>query len=419
MEGLAANRLRALLEAAVVLSSEREPDTVLERIVDVARDVIGARYAALAVWAGNQIQDFITSGLSAREILLIGDLPKGHGLLGAVLAEGKVIRLPRLSDDPRSFGFPPNHPPMESFLGIPVEYKGEILGHLYLTEKRGQREFTDEDELLGVGLAALAATAMKNATWSAAEQRRIAELEQIDRLRRDFLAIASHELAQPTTTAVGYLETLDAQWDALDDERRREFVRRALRQGKELRSRLDTALDVSRAEEGHLSIELAPFDLADALAETVDLLPPEDQRRLDVAARPAPCEGDRRRVVRVIHNLLTNALKYSPAGSRVQVETAPTAAGAELLVRDTGVGFPPEEAERLFERYYRLQPTGPATNPTGIGLGLYLCRQIVEAHGGTICGHSDGIGCGATFRFELPHDGVPAPPAVQKGQKRT
>jgi signal transduction histidine kinase len=398
VEGLAANRLRTLLEAALVLSSEREPDHVLERIVDVARDVVGARYAALAVWQAERIDDFITSGLTARDILLIGDLPKGHGLLGAVLAEGKLIRLPDLTADVRSVGFPDRHPSMRSFLGVPVDYKGEILGHLYLTEKRGAAEFTDEDELLATGLAALAATAMKNAAWAAAEQVRVAELERLDRLRRDFLAIASHELAGPTTAAVGLMHTLDAQWPTFKEEERRDLLRRALRQGRELVSRLDTALDVSRAEEGRLTIDALDIDLSDVVNAAIELLPPEAIERMQLADRPTPCRGDNKRLVRVVHNLLTNAIKYSPAASPISVELTPQPDGAELVVADHGHGFDPEDGDRLFERYYRAIGVGAP----GAGLGLYVSKQIVDAHGGWIAAESDGLGTGAAFRCFIP-----------------
>jgi len=410
VEALGANRLRTLLEAAVALSSEREPDLVLERIVDVARDVVGARYAALAVWQADHIDDFITSGLTAREILLIGELPKGHGLLGAVLDEGKLIRLPNLMVDDRAVGFPSNHPVMRSFLGVPVEFKGELLGHLYLTEKRGADEFTDEDELLATGLAALAATAMKNAAWADAEQRRVAELEQLDRLRRDFLAIASHELAGPTTAAVGLLETLSAQWDAFDDAQRQDIVSRALRQGRELVSRLETALDVSRAEEGRLRIEPDEIDLSEVAQAAIDLLAGNAAERVQMAARRAVCFGDRKRLIRVAHNLLTNAVKYSPAGSPIVVEVAPREGGAELAVADRGRGFPPGEAERLFERYYRADDN---LTP-GAGLGLYVSRQIVDAHGGVIEAESDGPGAGSVFRFWIP--GEDASPVIGDGE---
>lgn len=398
MEGLAANRLRTLLEAAVALSSEREPDLVLERIVDVARDVVGARYAALAVWQAEHIDDFITSGLTAREILLIGDLPKGHGLLGAVLAEAKLIRLPDLTTDDRSVGFPENHPAMRSFLGVPVEYKGEILGHLYLTEKRGASEFTEEDELLATGLAALAATAMKNAAWAAGEQERVAEYERLDRLRRDFLAIASHELAGPTTAAVGLMETLDAQWELFSEDERRDILGRALRQGRELVARLDTALDVSRAEEGRLTVDAAEIDLSEVVRAAIDLLPVEAVARVNLADRATPCRGDYKRLVRVVHNLLTNAVKYSPSDTLISIELTPQADGAELTVADQGRGFEPEDSDRLFERYYRAL----GSHAPGAGLGLYVSKQIIDAHGGWIVAESSGPDEGSVFRFWIP-----------------
>lgn len=409
VEPLVAARLRTFLEAAAALSSEREPDVVLGRIVDVARDVVGARYAALAVWTGSRIRDFITSGLTAREILLIGELPEGHGLLGAVPAAAKPVRLPDLTADPRSVGFPPNHPPMHSFLGVPVEYKGEILGHLYLTEKREAPEFTAEDELLATGLASMAAVALTNARWAEGEQRRIAELEDLDRVRRDFVAVASHELAQPVTVVQGFLQTVVDQWGDMGDERRRELIDRALRNARELSSRLETALDVTRMDDGELQITVEDTDLAVVAADTVGLLPLDDQRRITVAARPAPCPGDRRRLGRVVSNLITNALKYSPPDTTVEVETAPSGDGVELIVVDRGIGFTADQRDRLFDRYYRTATA--VASAAGIGLGLYASQQIAIAHGGLITADSAGPDRGSVFRLWLPahtaDDGVP------------
>jgi signal transduction histidine kinase len=374
---------------------------VLDRIVSVARDVIGARYAALAVWEDDRIDDFITSGITAREILLIGDLPKGHGLLGAVLQEGRTIRLPDLAADSRSSGFPVNHPPMTSFLGVPVDYKGDIIGHLYLTEKRDSAEFTDEDELLASGIAALAATAMMNARWAEAEQQRVADLMELDRLRRDFVAIASHELASPTTILVGFLETLVEQWEGLSEDDRQDFVGRALRNGRELVSRLETALDLSRVEEGRLQIDGEVFDLTSIVPDVANLLTLAEQERLDVTSTSAFCYGDRRRLLRVAHNLISNAFKYSDETSPVTVRVGPARDGAELVVVDKGRGFEHEESELLFQRYYRSD-AGMVDRVKGVGLGLYVSREIVHAHGGEITARSPGAGGGATFRVWIP-----------------
>src|SRR5205823_10849246 len=133
------NRHRRLLEAALVLTSEHSPAVVLQRIVELAAELTGARYAALGVIAagGGSLSAFLTTGLGPEERAAIGPLPEGHGILGVIIEDPRPLRLAEISDDPRSVGFPPNHPPMHSFLGAPVKARGKVFGNLYLTEKQG------------------------------------------------------------------------------------------------------------------------------------------------------------------------------------------------------------------------------------------------------------------------------------------
>ena len=160
-----AHRLRLLVDAGIFVSRELHLDDVLDRIVQTAATVIGSRYAALGVIdeAGSGLSKFVFTGLSAFDKEHIGKLPVGRGLLGALIADPQPICLPDLSKDPRSVGFPPNHPPMKTFLGVPVHARGKVFGNLYLTEKNGGEHFTDEDERLAVVLAGQAGVAIENA----------------------------------------------------------------------------------------------------------------------------------------------------------------------------------------------------------------------------------------------------------------
>src|SRR5438067_2509743 len=129
-------RLAALSEAAIAITSELSPDRVLQRIADIARELIGSRYAALGVADGQgRIRQFLTSGLTAEQRLAIGPLPRGRGLLGVLIHEGRPLRVPTITRHPRSSGFPPGHPPMTALLGVPVVARGEVLGALYFTDR--------------------------------------------------------------------------------------------------------------------------------------------------------------------------------------------------------------------------------------------------------------------------------------------
>ncbi|TAM91346.1 MAG: GAF domain-containing protein [Jatrophihabitans sp.] len=159
----AEDRLRALLEATDLITSDLSLENVLVHIAEAARTVADARYAALGVIAADGgLERFIHSGIDDEVARAIGPLPQGKGLLGALIRDPRPIRLENLADDPRSVGFPPNHPPMRSFLGVPVVVRDEVFGNLYLTESRNGA-FSEEDESLVASLARAAATAISNA----------------------------------------------------------------------------------------------------------------------------------------------------------------------------------------------------------------------------------------------------------------
>ncbi|MFJ2666386.1 GAF domain-containing sensor histidine kinase [Nocardia fluminea] len=156
-----------LIEAMLVVTSGLDLDDTLRSIVHTAIELVGAEYGALGVREtdknSNQLSEFVYEGIDDRTRVLIGDLPRGHGVLGVLIQEPKPIRLSTLSDHPSSVGFPPNHPPMSTFLGVPVKVRDEVFGNLYLTEKAGGQEFTEDDEVVVQALAAAAGIAISNA----------------------------------------------------------------------------------------------------------------------------------------------------------------------------------------------------------------------------------------------------------------
>ncbi|MEY4131257.1 MAG: hypothetical protein RLZZ31_1381 [Actinomycetota bacterium] len=178
------NDLDQLLKAIVAVGSEHELPTVLRRIVDSATELSGAKWGALGVLdeTGTFLSQFLYSGIDEETAKKIGDLPSGRGILGLLIVEPTPIRIPHIRNHPERFGFPPNHPEMDSFLGVPIRVRGEVFGNLYLTGK--DEDFTDKDEELVVGLATAAGVAIENARL----QARIGELhvvEDRERIARD------------------------------------------------------------------------------------------------------------------------------------------------------------------------------------------------------------------------------------------
>ena len=192
------SRIMAAYEAALEIASELEPDTVLQRIADVARKVVPARYSALGV-AGEdgKVHTFITSGISNQERLAIGDIPQGHGLIGELIVNRQPLLVDDISAHPRSVGFPPNHPPMKTLLGVPIVLGNRVLGDLYLTEPVNSDVFTEEDLAALTILAVHAAQAIDRAQLFASvrENQRRAE-EQRDHLEVILNSMGSAVLIQ-------------------------------------------------------------------------------------------------------------------------------------------------------------------------------------------------------------------------------
>jgi signal transduction histidine kinase len=171
-------RLGALLDAVVAIGADLDLRSTLQRIVEAACRLAGARYGALGVIGSDRmLMEFITHGVDAQTHAAIGDLPRGHGVLGLLIEEPRPIRLDDITRHPRAYGFPPNHPPMHSFLGVPVRIRDQVFGNLYLAEKHGGGQFNQEDEDMVVALAVAAGAAIDNARLFAQARRRQRWLE--------------------------------------------------------------------------------------------------------------------------------------------------------------------------------------------------------------------------------------------------
>ena len=187
MSSLAGPRsLRQLLDAVLTVGSDLDLPAMLRRIIECAVGLVDASYGALGVLdeTGTKLSQFITVGIDDDTHKTIGSLPEGHGILGLLIVDAKPLRLPDISEHPDSYGFPPGHPPMRSFLGVPIRVRGQVFGNLYLTDKGSAEVFSDVDEELVVGLAAAAGVAIENARLNT-KLHALALVEDRDRIARD------------------------------------------------------------------------------------------------------------------------------------------------------------------------------------------------------------------------------------------
>lgn len=216
----AQERLTSLLDAVMAVTADLELSEVLTRIVRSACELVDAKYGALGVLGPDRehLVEFVTRGLTQEQHDAIGDLPSGHGVLGLLIREPRPRRLPDLGGHPDFYGFPPNHPPMHSFLGTPVRIRDEVFGNLYLTEKQGAAEFTTDDEAILVALAAAAGIAIENARqyeWSRRQRRWLQTTGEVTQLlfegrgegaAMDFLAQRIRELSQAELAMVALFD---------------------------------------------------------------------------------------------------------------------------------------------------------------------------------------------------------------------
>jgi signal transduction histidine kinase len=207
-----AERLRRLVEVGIALSSELSLETLLRRLIETAVELTGARYGALGVIdrLGTGLEQFIVVGIEADMQSTIGELPHGRGILGVLIRERQSLRLEELGEDPRSVGFPPGHPPMNTFLGVPIMLRGTAFGNLYLTEKSGREAFSEDDEEIVRLLAAQAAVAIENARLYESSRRWSRQLESLNEVSEAL--VTETELAQLLDLAATRLrDLLDAR----------------------------------------------------------------------------------------------------------------------------------------------------------------------------------------------------------------
>ncbi|MET0729522.1 MAG: GAF domain-containing protein [Acidimicrobiales bacterium] len=181
-----ASSLQQLMDAVLTIGSDLDLPAMLRRIIQCAADLVDAQYGALGVLddTRKRLSEFITVGIDEDGRREIGSLPQGHGILGLLIVDAEPLRLPDLNVHPDSYGFPPNHPPMTSFLGVPIRVRNEVFGNLYLTDKRSEAEFSDLDEELVIALAGAAGVAIENARLHAKVNAMLL-LEDRERIARD------------------------------------------------------------------------------------------------------------------------------------------------------------------------------------------------------------------------------------------
>ena len=367
---------QALVQAGIAITSELSLDAVLQTLIRIAAELTGARYSALGVIdrSGRELNRFVTYGIDDATRATIGDLPRGRGVLGVLIADARPLRLDDLTTDPRAVGFPPNHPPMRSFLGVPVMTRGVAFGNLYLAEKQTGSCFSEEDEETVTLLAAQAAVAIENAGSVQRDAlRRAVQAQEAERRR---LARELHdETGQALTSMLLGLSAVERAETA--DE-----ARLAVGELRELV--VGTLQSVRR-----LAVELRPSALDDfglepalrRLGQTV-----KESGAVDVQVETRL--GSERllpevetAVYRIVQEALTNVVKHASA-ERVSIVVTRMPGKLIVIIEDDGAGFD--------------QDARP-----GEGLGLLGMRERVQLLDGSLSIDASR-GAGTALTVELP-----------------
>jgi signal transduction histidine kinase len=378
--------LLALHDAGTGILGELDLEAVLQRVVDRARDLVGAKYGALSLVGDDEhISAFLTSGITAEERARMGPLPVGHGLLGVVLAEGKSLRLADLTRHPRSVGFPPNHPRMRSLLAVPVVARQRVLGNLYLTEKLEAPEFDEADEESLRRFATQAALAIESAHLHRQLQA-LAITEERERIAREM----HDSLAQ----VLGYVNTKAQAAQTL--VRKGETERAAEQIGQLAEAARGAYADVREGILGLRTSRPGERGFHAALADYLQQWQGQSGIAVELVAAPdvpprlAPAAEVQ--LLRIVQEALTNVRKHAGAErATVGLETA----GDTLIVTiaDDGGGF-------------ALTAPPPSAGPR---FGLATMRERAEAIGGTFTIESTA-GQGTRVTVRVPQAGTPGGP---------
>ncbi len=410
-----------LVRANLALLRQVRPGSVLQWMVHDIRTVVGAAYAAVLLLDGpdGSPGTFVHSGL-ARNVAgaIPAERPQAHGLLREAMTAGRSMRVAGLRPPGGSVALPAGHPPIASFVSAPLIRHREVIGLVYATNKRGAHEFSLEDERFVARMAAELGRAPLLMTDSAPELvDQIAVTSQALRKEmeatRSFLSSLSHELRGSIAGILVSAELIsDPTYENLDKQQVRAVGRRIHSVAGNLLALVDNLLDLGRLEAGRLDVRLQPVDLPLVLDDVAAVIAP--------LAGPAGVEiewpatvgvprvlADPIRLRQVLVNLLTNAVKFTPSGGRAWVEIETDPESVCLAICDTGRGIPPSETERIFEPFER----GDGVQAQGVGLGLAICRRIVELHGSRL-ELSSQPEVGSRFWFRLRRSREPLPPRL-------
>ena len=402
--------LRALGEIGQAVSSTLDLGTVLSTIVSRANQLAGMDAGAIYEYDETREEFYLhaTDNLPDELVAALRAVPirKGEGALGRLAVTGEPVQVRDIVDESSyqshlreiliRLGY-------RSLLAVPLLRESHLLGGLVVNRKSAGEFSPQVIELLKT-FATQSALAIQNARLFREIEDKSRQLEVASQHKSEFLANMSHELRTPLNAIIGFSEVLSERMFGEINDKQAEYLGDILESGRHLLSLINDILDLSKIEAGRMELDLADFHLPTAIDNTLVLVRERAQRRRitlrqTIDERLGTIRADERKVKQVLLNLLSNALKFTPEGGRIDVRARLVDDSADIAVTDTGVGIAPGDQAAVFEEF--RQVGAAAQKAEGTGLGLAISRKFIELHGGKIRVESE-LGKGATFGFALP-----------------
>lgn len=410
----------AMRQLGELMLEELDLARMVQKVTDTSTQLTGAQFGAFFYntidEAGGVFTLYALSG-AFKDVFATFPHPRATPLFAPTFRGDGTVRMDDATKDARYGqwgphpGLPPGHPPVRSYLAVPVKSDtGVVLGGLFFGHARAE-VFTADHEGVVESIAAQAAVGMSRLRLINALEREAREKERLfrdaeaaNRMKDQFLATISHELRTPLTSILGWSEMLVAGRLAPD------MVQRAVqtidRNARAQAQIIEDLLDISRIISGKLHLQVRAFDVVEPVDAAVDAVRPaalarDVQLALDADSDVGRIDGDPDRLQQVVWNLVTNAVKFTDRGGEVRVGVYRRPGHIEIRVHDTGRGIAAAFIPHLFERFTQGDSSSTREHG-GLGLGLSIVRQLVEMHGGRVDAESDGVGHGATFVVQLP-----------------
>ena len=402
--------LKALGEVGQAVSSTLDLETVLKTIVSRATQLAGMDAGSIYEYDHTREEFYLhTSERLSDElvgVLRATPIRKGEGALGRMAVIGEPVQVHDIGDD-RAYQSRVRKQLIKSgcraLLAIPLLRENSLLGGLVVYRKTPGEFAPPVIDLLRT-FATQSALAIQNARLFREIEDKSRQLEVASQHKSEFLANMSHELRTPLNAIIGFSEVLAERMFGDINDKQAEYLNDILDSGRHLLGLINDILDLSKIEAGRMELNLSDFNLPTAIENTLMLMRERAHRReialeRTIDGRLVTVHADERKVKQVLLNLLSNALKFTPEGGRIEVRAAIRDGSAEIAVTDTGVGIAPEDQATVFEEFRQVGAASKRVE--GTGLGLAISRKFVELHGGRIWVDSE-VGKGSTFAFTVP-----------------